>query len=139
MKKIFGIGIVVLGLMMVGCNAKPSLVGKWKGKIEQQGQQLDAVVEFKPDGKMISDVTTSGIQLQMLGKYAIKAETYEATIEDVKIIELPKEMEMARPLLEKGIKEQKGKSETTTFKFKDADTVEMSAPKGGTSVWTRMK
>lgn len=139
MKKFFGIGVVVLGLMMVGCNAKPSLVGKWKGQIQQQGQALDAVVEFKPDGKMVTDVTTSGISLQMTAKYTVKGDTYEAVIEDIKIIDLPKEMEMARSVIEKGIAEQKGKTETTTFKFKDADSVEMSAPTGGPTIWTRMK
>lgn len=139
MKRAIAFGCVVLALTLVGCNNKPSLVGKWNGQIDQQGQSVTATVEFKGDGKMVSDIEVQGMKMQLLGSYTVKEDSYTATIDDIKIIEMPKELEQLRPMMEQSIAKEKGKSNTTKFTFKDKDTVEMSSEQGGTSTWTRIK
>jgi len=139
MKKVVALAAIVAILTLSACNTKPSLVGKWQGKLEQQGQTVDAAVEFKNGGKMVADVTVQGIAIQMLATYTTTETSYTTTIDEFKIITLPPAMEQARPMMEANMKGETGKSTTSNYKFIDKDTVEMSSTNGQKTTWTRVK
>ncbi len=137
MRKLLLIGVVAISLALVGCNAKPSLVGKWKGQIESQGQVMDADIDVSAD-KMVSVFTVQGMTITGTSSYKIEGDKIITTVEDVKMsgANVPPQVQS---MLDAAVAKEKGKKSTSTLKFKDNDTVELSAPQGGNMTWTRVK
>jgi hypothetical protein len=140
MKKFFAIGVAVLGLMIVGCNSKPSLVGKWKGEISAQGQSMPADIEFKPDGKMITVAQFQQMTITGTASYKVDGDKMTSTMDDIKISGL-KLNPTQQAMFDAQLAQEKGKSTTSTFVFKDADTVEVSdgSGSGAKMTWKRQK
>lgn len=128
---------VSAAICLAGCNAGPSLVGKWKGDISAQGQTMTADIEFTSGGKVLTTFQTQGITIAGTQGYTISGDTLSTTMEDVKITggNLPPQLQQ---MVEAEVQKQKGKKETSKFKFVDADTVEVSA-NNQTMTWKRVK
>jgi len=137
MKKAFALSFVVLGLMMVGCSAKPSLVGKWKGQVEAQGQVMDAEIEVTAD-KMISVFQAQGMTITGTSSYKMEGDKITSTVEDIKLTggNIPP---AAQAMFDAAIAKEKGKSDTSTVVFKDNDTAELTGAQGTKMTWTRVK
>lgn len=124
------VGAVVL-LAMVGCNQKPSLVGNWKGQLTVQGQTVDSTSTITAD-KITSTFSSMGRSVTLVQSYTATEKEITATIESLDAgADLPA---MAKQMLDQA----KGQKSTSTYVFKDNDTLEMTGS-GTTATWTRVK
>ncbi len=139
MNKVAAFTAILMLLALTACNSKPSLVGKWKGQVQENGQQLDSTIEFKNDGKMVAQIAISGIEAEVTSSYTATDTNYTSTVEGFKIIKLPPELESNRSLMEASMTKEKGKKVTNPYKFKDNDTLEVTFEGGFNSTWTRVK
>lgn len=122
---------------MVGCTPKPSLVGKWNGQVEAQGQVMNGEIDVSAD-KMVMTFDTQGMKMIGTSSYKIEGDKITTTLEDVKIsgANLPPQ---AQAMFDAAMEKEKGKTQVGSFTFKDADTVEMSSSNGEKMTWTRVK
>jgi len=139
MNKVVATATIIAVIVLSACNTKPSLVGKWKGQIEENGQKVDSKIEFQNGGKMVAQISMSGLEAEVSSTYTSTETAYTSTVEGFKIIKLPPELESSRSMIETGMASQKGKSITNSYVFKDGDTIEVSFEGGFTSTWKRVK
>ena len=129
MKKV--LALIVVGVVMAGCNQKPSLVGNWKGSMTVQGQTVESTSTITAD-KITSKFSVMGQSLTLVQSYTATEKEITSTIEEMK-------MEGNVPPMAKQMFDQaKGQKSTMTYTFKDNDTLEMSGS-GQTATWTRVK
>lgn len=125
----FGLSFVLAAMlvMLAGCGG-PSLVGKWDSAVAVQGGGK-AVTEFKADNTF-----SMNLQSPMLPAAITVSGTYKVEGNKLTINSNDVTAPGVAPALMAMIKANAKQSDTSTFKFADNDTVEMTGSKGATTM-----
>jgi hypothetical protein len=107
MRKFLAIGYVALGVALIGCSPKPSLLGKWQ--VEEEPGQVTTITISKD--QLILEFTESSEDVEIVSSYEATDNTLRYTFEE--IIVGSKKSEMTS-----------GKTKEMTYVFKDDDTLE---------------
>ena len=122
MKKFLAFGAAVLGLTMVGCTPKPSLLGTWRGDEDAGSVQT---IRITAD-QLTIDFKEGSEDVQAVCSYEVSDDMLSYTFE---------EMIVGSQLLESA----KGKTKKMTYVFKDNDHLEVTPINGQPMVWERVK
>jgi len=130
---------LMLGLCLTGCQAGPSLVGKWQGDVDAQGQKVPATIELKSDKTSVMSMEVVGLKMEVTGTYEIKEDKVTMTVANAQLKgDLPPQAAAMKPMIEAELKKMQGSSSTSTFKFEGNDSVTLTSDRGSMT-WTRVK
>ncbi|QYK53569.1 MAG: hypothetical protein KF824_01450 [Fimbriimonadaceae bacterium] len=140
MKKVAAFVAVAAILSLSACNSKPSVVGKWTGNMAVQGATVPATVEYKTDKTFVVTVGQAGVNVEISGTYTTTDTQITTTAQNFKILgDIPANPMFTKASLEAQMAKEAGKAETSTYKFKDADTLEYTGSNGTNFTMTRVK
>ncbi len=143
MKMKYAVLSLVLLAALVGCNTKPSLVGTWTGTmaVPQQGE-VPATITFNTDKTYrVEFATGAGLTLAETGTYTDEEGTKVLlTTGEIKLEgDLPPAVAPYKAQMDAAFADAKGGTRELTYKFKDADTVDVKYADNSSATFTRKK
>ena len=121
----------LIALVLVGCKASPSIVGRWTGTTKG----VPATMEYKADGTFRDSLEIRGNTIVFVGDYKIMGDTMTETFRE---LELPGKPPAIVAGVKKSMAGEFDKPQVSKLTWASADSVTMS-DKDGPITLTRAK
>ena len=142
MRARIALALVVVASALAGCSNQPSIVGKWNVTGVPVPNVSSSVAEFKSDGTstmlLTMNMGQTNMKMQFDGTYKLTGDKLTQTVNKVNLIDLPKEMEALRGMVEGQMKNEMGKPQEFTIQWKSPNEVTMTGSNGQSSSMTRL-